>query len=81
MSREDSYEKLAKNLVDEVIQKSLYRLEESNLLREPAVIREEDYEVKNIQWLTIDEFTPEAAEEKIHEFIEVSNFVFSCHSI
>ena len=32
----------------------------------------EDYEVQNIQWLTIDEFSPKRAEEKINEFIAVS---------
>ncbi|XP_041348445.1 A-kinase anchor protein 14-like isoform X2 [Gigantopelta aegis] len=70
MSREDSYEMLAKNLVDEVIKKTLYRLEESNMLQSPTVVREEDYEIKDIKWLTIEEFSPESAEEKIHEFIE-----------
>ena len=31
----------------------------------------EDYEVQNISWLAIQEFTIEKAEEKIHEFIKV----------
>ena len=32
---------------------------------------EEDYEIQNIEWLTIDEFSVKRAEEKIHEFIKV----------
>ena len=31
----------------------------------------EDYEVDNIKWLTIHEFSVEAAEQKINEFIKV----------
>ena len=31
----------------------------------------EDFEVQNIRWLTIEEFSVEKAEEKIHEFIKV----------
>ena len=31
----------------------------------------EDYDIENIDWLTIEEFSTEKAEEKIHEFIKV----------
>ena len=31
----------------------------------------EDYEIENIDWLTIDEFTVEKAEEKINDFVKV----------
>ena len=33
----------------------------------------EDYEVENIKWLSIQEFSVEAAERKINEFIKVFN--------
>lgn len=36
----------------------------------------EDYDIENIDWLSIEEFTVEKAEEKIYEFIKV-RFVFS----
>ena len=39
--------------------------------------KREDFKVKNIEWLTIDQFTPEKAEGKINEFIKV-NFYFFC---
>ena len=39
------------------------------------VIYEEDYEIQNIEWLTIDEFSVKRAEEKIHEFIKVIHTV------
>ena len=31
----------------------------------------EDFEVKNITWLTIEQFSPQKAEDKLHEFIKV----------
>ncbi|XP_067670642.1 A-kinase anchor protein 14-like [Haliotis asinina] len=81
----DEYAGEAKSMVDEVIQNALKRLEtgvferektsdsqRSDLLppsRETTIIREEDYEVENIKWLTIEEFSPDAAEKKINEFI------------
>lgn len=83
----DEYADQAKSMVNEVIQNALRRLEtgglerektsdslKSELLppsRETTLIREEDYEVQNIKWLTIEEFSPDAAEKKINEFIEV----------
>jgi len=39
-----------------------------------AVLMEEDYEVQNIEWLTIEEFTVERAEEKIHEFVKTWDY-------
>ncbi|XP_046339378.2 A-kinase anchor protein 14-like [Haliotis rufescens] len=82
----DEYADQAKSMVNEVIQNALRRLEtgdlerektsdslKSELLppsRETTLIREEDYEVQNIKWLTIEEFSPDAAEKKINEFIE-----------
>ncbi|KAK6195240.1 hypothetical protein SNE40_000710 [Patella caerulea] len=37
---------------------------------QPVMPREDNYEVKNINWLTIEEFSIQMAEEKIKEFIE-----------
>ena len=33
--------------------------------------KREDFSVKNIEWLTIEQFTPEGAEAKINEFVKV----------
>ena len=32
----------------------------------------EDYDIENIEWLNIEDFTVEKAEEKIHEYIKAS---------
>ena len=32
----------------------------------------EDFEVENIKWLTIQEFSTDAAEQKINEFVKVT---------
>ena len=37
-----------------------------------GIALEEDFEVQNIEWLTVEEFSEKRAEEKIHEFIKVS---------
>ncbi|XP_071085080.1 A-kinase anchor protein 14-like [Haliotis cracherodii] len=82
----DEYADQAKSMVNDVIENALRWLEtgglerektsdslKSELLppsRETTLIREEDYEVQNIKWLTIEEFSPDAAEKKINEFIE-----------
>merc|ERR1712038_243522 len=34
------------------------------------IIMEDDFEIQNIEWLTIEEFSEKRAEEKIHEFIK-----------
>ena len=33
----------------------------------------EDYDIENIEWLNIEDFSVEKAEEKIHEYIKVVN--------
>ncbi|XP_033760000.1 A-kinase anchor protein 14-like [Pecten maximus] len=38
--------------------------------RQSTFVKDENYEVKNVKWLTIDEFTEEKAEQKINEFIK-----------
>jgi hypothetical protein len=47
----------------------------SDLSRNNTIIykepKYEDYEVQNIKWLTIEEFSPDKAEGKINEFIKV----------
>lgn len=40
----------------------------------PPPVVHENYEVENIEWLTIEEFSIEKAEKKINDFIKVSLF-------
>jgi len=47
-----------------------FDLSRENTITYPAS-QYEDYDIKNIDWLTIGEFTNEAAENRIHEFIKV----------
>jgi len=50
-------------------------VEEVPVAPEPAtLILEEDYEIQNIEWLTIEEFSEKRAEEKIHEFIKTWDY-------
>ena len=49
----------------------------------PVVVMEDDYEIQNIEWLNIEEFSEKRAEEKIHEFIKVEILITascSCNS-
>lgn len=54
-----------------------------DLTRDNTVIYEppkyEDFEMKNIKWLTIEEFSVEKAEERINEFIKTWEFQDSWH--
>lgn len=38
------------------------------------IVMEDDYEIQNIEWLTIEEFSEKRAEEKIHEFIKTWDY-------
>lgn len=87
MSTDDVYADQAKKLVDEVIDTAIKRLETNLSLterektfeslkaeefsRQSTFVREDNFEVKNIKWLNISEFSVEKAEEKIHEYIKV----------
>ena len=84
----------AKEMVDDVIASAFRRLETRMSEREKTceslkmgvmstentfISRDEDYEIQNIGWLTIQEFTVERAEEKINEYIQVGCYV--CRTI
>jgi hypothetical protein len=93
MSTDDVYADQAKKLVDEVIETAITRLETNLSLterektfeslkaeefsRQSTFVRDDNFEVKNIKWLTISEFSVEKAEEKIHEFIKVIIVILS----
>lgn len=85
----DIYAKTAHNLVDQVIESAIRRLEEEEsnsrqktldsiqfdhsrdqtiVFADPPKI--EEYDVQNIEWLSIGEFSPEKAEQKIQEFVK-----------
>ena len=69
-------EKAIKRLKQETLQRQKtlesirFDLSRDNTVVYPAS-QYEDYDIKNIDWLTIGEFTIEAAESKLHEFIKV----------
>lgn len=44
---------------------------------EITFIKEENFVVENIKWLTIGEYSVEKAEEKMHEYIKVFFFFFN----
>uniref|UniRef100_A0A0B6Z8J2 A-kinase anchor protein 14 n=1 Tax=Arion vulgaris TaxID=1028688 RepID=A0A0B6Z8J2_9EUPU len=81
---EDMYMTEAKLMVNGFIDMAFRRLETSMSDREKSfesirqlstsreiTLRKEDmYEIENIQWLSIEEFTIERGQEKIHEFIK-----------
>lgn len=88
-SEGDVYAEQAKQLVDNVIEMAIKRLETnlslmsekertfeslkfSEVSRENTFVREEDYVIDNITWLSIGEFTVELAEKKIDEFVQVT---------
>ena len=77
----------AKEMVDDVIASAFRRLETRMSEREKTceslkagmlskestfISRDENFEVQDIGWLTIQEFSVEKAEEKINEYIKVS---------
>ncbi|RUS79740.1 hypothetical protein EGW08_012513 [Elysia chlorotica] len=81
---EDLYLDEAKKMIDGFIDMAFRRLETSmsdreksfeslkqlHMSREHTIKKEDKYAVENIEWLTIDEFTIEKGEQKIHEFIK-----------
>lgn len=90
MSTDDVYADQAKKLVDEVIDTAIKRLETNLSLterektfeslkaeefsRQSTFVREDNFEVKNIKWLNISEFSVEKAEGKIHEYIKTWDY-------
>ena len=88
MSSDDVYADQAKRLVDEVIDSAIKRLETNLSLtdrektfeslraeefsRQSTFARDESYVVKNINWLNIEEFSVDKAEQKINEYIKVT---------
>jgi hypothetical protein len=83
----DAFIQQAHQLVDDVIDSAMKQLEQEALnrtktldtisyaSRESTTIEFEDYDVPNIEWLSIDAFNVEKAEDKINEFIQVG-FIF-----
>ncbi|GFN78637.1 A-kinase anchor protein 14 [Plakobranchus ocellatus] len=55
-------------------EKSFESLKQLRMSREHTIHKEDTYAVENIEWLTIDEFTVEKGEQKIHEFIKTWQF-------
>jgi len=55
-----------------------FNMADVEVLKAPEIIApivmEEDYEIQNIEWLTIEEFSEKRAEEKIHEFIKTWDY-------
>lgn len=55
-----------------------FNMADTEVSRAPEVIApvvmEDDYEIQNIEWLTIEEFSEKRAEEKIHEFIKTWDY-------
>lgn len=84
---DDVYADQAKLLVDEVIETAITRLQtslslnerertfeslkQSEISRQSTFVKEENYELKNITWLSIADFSVEEAEQKINDFIKV----------
>ncbi|CAL1542981.1 unnamed protein product [Lymnaea stagnalis] len=85
---EDMYMKEAKQMINGFIDLAFRRLETSmsdreksfesikqlHRSREHTIQKEDTYNVENIEWLTIEEFTPQRGEEKIREFITTWEF-------
>lgn len=57
-------------------EKSFESIRQLNTSRENTLRKEDTYEVENIQWLSIEEFTIEKGKQKIHEFIKVCGHDF-----
>lgn len=84
---DDVYVDQVKKLVDEVIdivikcleinllliecEKMFELLKVEEFFRQFIFVREDNFEVKNIKWLNILEFSVEKVEEKIYEYIKV----------
>lgn len=89
MSTDEIYADQARRLVDEVIESAIGRLETSLSLtereksfelskvtdasRQSTFVRD-NYQLKDIKWLTISEFTVERGEEKINDYIKTWNY-------
>ena len=80
----ESYKDQAHLLVDTVIENAIKKLEAEKLLEhlsrgstphEYSRGSTEPYEFRNIDWLNIQQFTVEAAIEKINEFIKVFLYI------
>ena len=57
-------------------EKTFESMKFGEMSRESTIAREENYVVQNISWLSIGEFTVEAAERKIDDFIQVLYMYF-----
>lgn len=57
-------------------EKTFESLKFSEMSRESTLIREDDYVIDNIAWLSIGDFSVQLAEKKIDEFIQVKYFSF-----
>ena len=51
--------------------------DETFIISEPTT---EDYDMQNINWLSIGDFSPDKAEQKIHQFIKVRQ-IYICHKV
>lgn len=78
---DDTYSETAGDLVDMVINKAIERLTDLDIETEnrnnnaadkenTSSVQKDDYQVKDITWLTIAEFTEERGVEKINDFIK-----------
>jgi len=52
-------------------EKTFESLKFSEMSRDTTFVREDDYIIENVTWLSIGEFSVEAAEKKIDEFVKV----------
>ena len=56
-----------------------FDLSRSSSSEPPPPPEYEDFEVQNIRWLTIEEFSIEKAEERINEFIKVDIYIIDIY--
>ena len=88
----DQFSKTAHNLVDQVIEAAIQRLEDEDLIKQKNLNsirtqmrrddnnyqppKREDFTVTNIEWLDIEQFSVDNAIQKIEEFIKVCFIVY-----
>ncbi|CAH1788284.1 unnamed protein product [Owenia fusiformis] len=74
----DPYSETANELVDEVLNSAIIDVQEQIKLNSnnsaDTTIKKENHEYKDIQWLTLQEFTIEKGDEKINEFLKTWEF-------
>ncbi|XP_013411462.1 A-kinase anchor protein 14-like [Lingula anatina] len=83
MDTGEQYAEVAHELVDQVLNSAVKKLESEHLLerdtsRQTTLLSlenlREDYQVKNIEWLTIEEFTIQKGEDKINDFLKTWDY-------